>query len=361
MIEYFKTKKADELKEEKAVEEKTVVIEASESPKKKTKAKKVITWSIVVTCAAVLAGVSCYAALSQNKTRFALNDICNDFSYVDVKGNRYDISTDSSAKIVYFFSSQEDQYLEKLNGYASTYVGKLTVTAVSNYALKDTLPSFVESHYPSSLIRFTSDTLNGDLINRFSVAKEEKYSLTFAKNNKVVLSNVGPISDQDFNDVVLPAISGAKIGNEVGDLCLSQDVKLINGEEGYWSVNANRGKVSIINFWGTWCGPCLDELPSFREVYEEHKEEGLEFIAIHQKGYSEEEVNSFIKSDPRLNVFTSHFGLDDENNEYYAALGGKAAWPMTLIVGKDGIISAKHQGEISKETLESEVVAALNK
>ncbi|MCQ3035744.1 MAG: 4Fe-4S binding protein [Bacilli bacterium] len=143
-------------------------------------------------------------------------------------------------------------------------------------------------------------------------------------------------------------------GYRVGDLCVSKELKLINGEEGTWKIEDWRGKISVINFWGTWCTPCVDELPEFDEVYKEYSTD-VEVIAIHQgsKLYPENKVNSFIQN--RWSDFTIHFAMDDVDDQYFYKLGGLEDWPITTIVDQEGIIRYTHDGAISKSVLVSEI------
>lgn len=143
-------------------------------------------------------------------------------------------------------------------------------------------------------------------------------------------------------------------GNQVGDNCVNQEIQLINNEEGHFEVNHQIGKVTVINFWGTWCTPCIEELPEFDELYKQYSDQ-VYVIAIHQAGFKEEKVNEFIQN--RWPEFTIHFGLDNQDDPYFTKMGGLDVWPITTIVDKEGIIAFTHQGKISGELLTQEVTS----
>lgn len=52
----------------------------------------------------------------------------------------------------------------------------------------------------------------------------------------------------------------------------------INGSE--VSIEGLKGKVVVIDFWATWCGPCVAELPHMKELYSQYKDKGVEFIGV---------------------------------------------------------------------------------
>ncbi len=47
-----------------------------------------------------------------------------------------------------------------------------------------------------------------------------------------------------------------------------------------FDLDAMRGKVVLVTFWATWCGPCLEEMPALEKYYREHKARGFEVIAL---------------------------------------------------------------------------------
>jgi thiol-disulfide isomerase/thioredoxin len=46
------------------------------------------------------------------------------------------------------------------------------------------------------------------------------------------------------------------------------------------SIKGLKGKVVVVDFWATWCGPCIDEMPNMKKLYAEYKDKGVEFIGV---------------------------------------------------------------------------------
>ena len=130
-----------------------------------------------------------------------------------------------------------------------------------------------------------------------------------------------------------------------------------------FTLSEHLGSVVVVNFWATWCGPCVAELPHFNQVANDYPE--VTVVAIH--GSSTEDVGSFItrKTDTKdswrnYNVIFLQDEVEGKTCFTFLALGGVSTWPMTLIVGKDGNISYIKQGSLTHEKLQYEVEKALN-
>lgn len=143
------------------------------------------------------------------------------------------------------------------------------------------------------------------------------------------------------------------IGNSVGFTCFDFTLKN-NIDNSDVTLSDFKGKTVIINFWGTWCGPCVAELPHFEEVRKSY--DNLEVIAIHSANINEP-VKEYIEgkwADWGI-VWLQDRGTP-QLSEIYDLLGGKnGAYPRTLILDKDGVIRYVFEGSASKENLEKAI------
>ncbi len=124
------------------------------------------------------------------------------------------------------------------------------------------------------------------------------------------------------------------------------------------------GEVTVINFWGTWCGPCVAELPSFETLKKNHPD--VTVVAIHgestdaPKGTNQDEyVSNFINEKGWGEILFAQDVIDNHVCQTFQLLGGKNAWPMTLIVDRFGRISFMRQGSLTYNMLEAEVTKLL--
>jgi peroxiredoxin len=116
-----------------------------------------------------------------------------------------------------------------------------------------------------------------------------------------------------------------------------------------YSSSQFAGKPTVINFFATYCPPCRDEIPGFVEVYNRHKEKGLELIGISLDTDTRGELPGFI---------TSHgigYRVLFGDLSTARAYGGVRSIPTTFFVGKDGKIKNVHVGYIDKDAFDQEV------
>ena len=98
-----------------------------------------------------------------------------------------------------------------------------------------------------------------------------------------------------------------------------------------------RGKVVLLNFWATWCPPCIQEMPTMERLHRELNREGFEVVAVNFRE-SREEVRKFFTE---LGLtFTALLDKDGKVFEKYGALG----LPVSYIINQKGALVGKASG-----------------
>lgn len=115
------------------------------------------------------------------------------------------------------------------------------------------------------------------------------------------------------------------------------------------SLGNLRGKPVILNFWATWCYPCVYEMPYLQQVHEEWAAEGLVLLAINIGGTSSQ-VKHFLQSH-NLSLPVLLDTKQDVARRY-----GIQYIPTTFFIDKDGVIKAVRVGAFpNKEAIESDL------
>lgn len=148
-------------------------------------------------------------------------------------------------------------------------------------------------------------------------------------------------------------------GTNVGDMCYSAELPIVTPDGvSENSINpAKTGKVTIINFWGTWCTPCVEELPYFEQIAGEYKDT-INVVAIHSSMGKETSPDYVKKYYPSANIiFANDIAdeSDDFNGKYYLNLGGSGAYPYTVIIDEFGVIQEIFVKALHYEDLENAV------
>jgi peroxiredoxin len=118
---------------------------------------------------------------------------------------------------------------------------------------------------------------------------------------------------------------------------------------GKLSLSQFDGKVVVINFWATWCGPCTTETPQFDNVYRAYKSKGVAFIGIDTKDSPSSKAKSFVKD------YDITFPIVyDQTGETALRLGKIPALslPFTVIIDKHGKVAGVYLNKMAPKDLE---------
>ena len=117
---------------------------------------------------------------------------------------------------------------------------------------------------------------------------------------------------------------------------------------GEFSSDELAGDVAVLNFWGSWCGPCRVETPAFQEVYADVRDDGVQFLGLNVKETSEQFALAFVE----------RFGIEfpslyDPRGEVALAFRDypATAIPSTIVLDRENRVAAVYTGEVSQEDL----------
>lgn len=114
------------------------------------------------------------------------------------------------------------------------------------------------------------------------------------------------------------------------------------------------GKVVLLNFWATWCGPCVLEMPWFQEFEQQYKSKGFEVLGVSMDEDGWKAVKPFVAAH-KIN-YRIVLG-DDSVSQLY---GGLDALPTTFIIDRDGKFAfAPHVGLAGKDEYNAEIQSLL--
>jgi len=122
------------------------------------------------------------------------------------------------------------------------------------------------------------------------------------------------------------------------------------------SLESLAGKTIYVDFWASWCAPCLTSLPLYNELYHKYKEQGLEVVAITVDNPIEDGL--FFLEDTPLDFLIP---ADPEGDA--AELFGVIGMPTSYLIGPDGEIKLVHMGfrDGDLELIEAAIVENLPK
>jgi thiol-disulfide isomerase/thioredoxin len=157
--------------------------------------------------------------------------------------------------------------------------------------------------------------------------------------------------------VIIVGISGFVAYNAPDDALPERrfDFSLIDLDRNSRHISEWDGKVLVINFWATWCPPCIKEIPMFVKLQAKYANQNLQFIGI-SVDKSRQQVLNFVKT----------------NGINYPILGGEEAFavtqkfgntsgaiPFTVIIDRNGYIVSRYLGEMSEHKAQELILPLL--
>ena len=167
-----------------------------------------------------------------------------------------------------------------------------------------------------------------------------------------------------YNFFDVEAASAPAVGTEVGDLCPDFTVQVYDNATGElteqtYSPETSRGKVTVINFWGTWCDPCKAELPYFDQVASEDPD--IVIVTVHSILDAPTAPEYISTNYPNSNMLFTQDSMQTVGGAEYdvfTLLGGRNSYPRTLILDSEGVITFAFTGSIHYEELVAEIANA---
>lgn len=138
-------------------------------------------------------------------------------------------------------------------------------------------------------------------------------------------------------------IPGNEFGVFAGDDAPAFEVPLTGGN--VVSLEGLRGKGVIVNFWSTWCVPCVRELPLLDSVAREHSTDDLVILGVNM-GETEEEILAFLER------FDLGFPIALDRKGDVSRMYGVVGLPMTVFIDADGVVQFRRIGELREDLID---------
>src|SRR5579871_1715819 len=180
------------------------------------------------------------------------------------------------------------------------------------------------------------------------------FTLRIAKGDLASLSGfLGVLLAGYLAQEVLPVASGDPASLAIGSAVEISGPTL---DGGHFDLAEHRGKVVLVDFWATWCGPCIAELPHIREAYDQYHAQGLDVVGVNLDSRRSALVR-FLKTTPLPwpQIFFDAAGNPNFQNPLAARFDIQTI-PCLLVIDRDGKLVAR---DVRGKQMSTAVAAAL--
>ena len=130
------------------------------------------------------------------------------------------------------------------------------------------------------------------------------------------------------------------------DSTLAPDFTLEGLDGTPFTLSDHRGEVVLLNFWATWCVPCLAEMPTLEALHQELSDEGLRIVGISQDTGGADEIRPFAEQ-----LAVTYPLLPDAAFHVSTRYGGISVLPTTIVIDRDGRTARTEYGALTRRKL----------
>lgn len=123
-------------------------------------------------------------------------------------------------------------------------------------------------------------------------------------------------------------------------------------DDGTVTLAQFEGKPLVMNFWASWCPPCIAEMPDFEKVFQDVKDD-VQFLGVNQSD------NHSAAADLVARTGVTYPLASDPNGEVFAAFGG-AGMPTTVFIDADGRVVDVVTGQLTEDQLREKIAASFS-
>jgi thiol-disulfide isomerase/thioredoxin len=149
-----------------------------------------------------------------------------------------------------------------------------------------------------------------------------------------------------------------EVGTEVGQLAPDFVISAFDGSR--HKLSDFRGDVVYVNFWATWCTPCILELPEVQEV-QDRNPETLSVITVNRRqslGEAEDFLAQLQGTDGAEGLSFTVDGLDPTDALYERYVRLKPAMPVSIFINSEGVVTSVYNGVMRLPQMEQAVAEA---